>query len=88
MIGTSFWTTLGYVALALVLIVVVLAMISVFIDLARDHDLGTGVKVIWMIAVILLPIVGLLAYIAVRGRGMSARSGATDTDTSGSGDLR
>jgi heme/copper-type cytochrome/quinol oxidase subunit 2 len=35
------------------------------------------VKVAWMLALIFLPIVGLLVYVIVRGRGMSARSHAT-----------
>ena len=80
MIGASFWTALGYIALSLLLLVVLLALISALIDVARDPDLGTGSKVGWVVVLILLPVVGLLIYFGVRGRGMRARAG---TDSAG-----
>lgn len=58
-------------------IVVLMAMFAVIIDLTRDPDLSGIVKVAWMLALIFLPIAGLLIYVVVRGRGMSARSHAT-----------
>ncbi|MDF9814800.1 SHOCT domain-containing protein [Streptomyces sp. SPB162] len=42
-------------------------------DLFRDHDLSGWAKAGWMILVILLPFVGVLAYVIVRGTGMSQR---------------
>ncbi len=42
-------------------------------DLFRDRELGGWAKAGWMILVILLPFVGVLAYVIVRGKGMSQR---------------
>lgn len=42
-------------------------------DLFRDQELSGWAKAGWMILVILLPFVGTLAYVIVRGAGMSRR---------------
>jgi Phospholipase_D-nuclease N-terminal len=76
-IGFSVWNALWVVFVTFTLIVVLMAMFAVIVDLTRDPDLSVIVKVLWMLALVLLPIVGLLIYVIVRGRGMSARSHAT-----------
>lgn len=76
-IGFSIWNALWVIVVTFTLIVVLMAMFAVVIDLSRDPDLPGIVKVVWMLALVLLPIVGLLIYVIVRGRGMSARSHAT-----------
>ncbi|MCM2426981.1 SHOCT domain-containing protein [Streptomyces sp. RKAG337] len=42
-------------------------------DLFRDRELGGWAKAGWMILVIVLPFVGVLVYVIVRGKGMSQR---------------
>lgn len=42
-------------------------------DLFRDHELSGWAKAGWMILVIVLPFLGSLAYVIVRGSGMSRR---------------
>ncbi len=42
-------------------------------DIFRSDDLGGGGKAGWTILVIILPFIGILIYLIVRGRGMSAR---------------
>jgi hypothetical protein len=81
-IVASFWNALTIVAGSFLLLIVLLALIAVFIDLARDPDLGTGVKVVWMIALIVFSVVSLIVYFLVRGKGMRARSGADDSSGS------
>jgi hypothetical protein len=76
-IGFSMWNALWVLLVTFTLIVVLMAMFAVIIDLSRDPDLSGIVKVAWMLALVLLPIVGLLVYVIVRGPGMSARSHAT-----------
>jgi membrane protein implicated in regulation of membrane protease activity len=49
-------------------------VIVVFIDIFRSHDLGGLAKAAWFLFVFFVPLVGLLAYLIVRGRGMSGRS--------------
>src|SRR5580704_4582062 len=47
-------------------------MISVFIDIFRSHDLKGWAKAIWVLFVLVLPIVGIIAYLIVRGDKMRA----------------
>ena len=74
MIGFSIWDTLLFLLVTFMFIVVLMAMFAVIVDLSRDPDLSGMVKATWMLALVLLPVVGLLIYVVVRGRGMSARS--------------
>lgn len=76
-VGFSIWNAMWVIVVTFMFIVVLMAMFSVIVDLVRDPDLSGIVKVAWMLALIFLPIVGLLVYVIVRGRGMSARSHAT-----------
>lgn len=45
----------------------------VFGDIFRSHDLGGGGKTFWVLFVILLPWLGVLVYLLVRGKGMQER---------------
>jgi hypothetical protein len=38
------------------------------VDAARNEELSTGARAVWLAAVVLLPGVGALAYVAVPGR--------------------
>ncbi|WP_055589255.1 SHOCT domain-containing protein [Peterkaempfera griseoplana] len=48
-------------------------LFRVITDLFRDDSLSGWAKAAWMIAVIVLPYLGVLVYLIVRGRGMSSR---------------
>lgn len=48
--------------------------ISVFDDLFRRDDMSGWGKALWVIAVILFPYVGVLAYMISEGKGMAERS--------------
>ena len=45
----------------------------IFGDIFRSRDLGGGAKTLWVILVILLPFLGILIYLIVRGHGMHER---------------
>ena len=45
--------------------------ISVFIDIFRSHDMGGIHKAIWVVAIFLVPLLGVLAYLIVRGGKMN-----------------
>ena len=47
-------------------------MVSVFIDIFRSHDLKGWAKALWIVLVLVLPLVGILAYFIVRGDEMRA----------------
>ena len=42
-------------------------LITIFIDLFRRHDLNGWVKALWFIFILLLPLIGVLVYLIVRG---------------------
>jgi hypothetical protein len=46
--------------------------ISIFIDIFRSHDLRGASKAAWIILVLVFPIIGILAYLIVRGDKMRA----------------
>ena len=51
-------------------------LIAIFSDLFRDHETSGGVKVLWVIFLIVAPFLGILIYLLVRGHGMNARAAA------------
>jgi hypothetical protein len=49
-------------------------LITVFADLFRRHDIGGGMKTLWIIFVILLPFLGVFIYLISQGKSMAERS--------------
>jgi hypothetical protein len=49
-------------------------LITVFSDLFRRHDISGWVKAIWVIALIVFPYLGVLAYLITQARSMAERS--------------
>ncbi len=49
-------------------------LITVFADIFRRHDIGGGMKAIWIIFVIVLPYLGVLIYLIAEHQGMADRS--------------
>jgi hypothetical protein len=47
-------------------------MLSVFVDIFRSHDLPGWAKALWVVFVLVIPLVGILAYLIVRGGQMRA----------------
>ena len=48
--------------------------ITITSDLFRRHDIAGVWKVIWVIVLIVLPYIGIFAYIVTQGRGMALRN--------------
>lgn len=48
-------------------------VIRTVLDIFRSSDLGGGGKLLWLIFVLLLPYLGVFAYVVVRGAGMTDR---------------
>ena len=48
-------------------------LFTVFIDIFRRHDISGGKKTLWLIFVIIIPWLGILIYLIVRGHGMQER---------------
>ncbi len=49
-------------------------LITVFIDIFRSHDLSGGGKALWFVFVLFIPLIGVLAYLVIRGGKMHERS--------------
>jgi len=52
----------------------------IFGDLFRSRDLGGWGKTLWSLFLIILPLLGMLMYLIVRGGGMSERAEASAFD--------
>ena len=53
--------------------------IALFVDILRRHDLAGGMKALWVLALVILPFVGSLIYIAMRPSELNAPRPYTDT---------
>ena len=49
-------------------------LFSVLIDVFRSEDLSGWLKALWVIFVVLIPFLGILVYLIVRGHGMAERA--------------
>ncbi len=56
--------------------------IGVVLDIFRSHDLSGWGKALWLLFIVLIPLLGVLIYLIIRGRGMHERT----TDTARSSD--
>jgi uncharacterized membrane protein YcjF (UPF0283 family) len=55
--------------------------ISVMLDVFRSDDLTGWQRALWVLALIVFPVVGVLIYVIVRGRGMAGRNSQAVRDT-------
>jgi hypothetical protein len=72
-----FASIFGFITFAFVVFIFVLwlwLLISVIGDLFRRDDVGGFGKVLWIIFLVVLPYLGVFAYILAQGRGMGERS--------------
>ena len=49
-------------------------LIYVFIDIFRSRDLSGGVKALWFLFVLFIPLIGVLVYLIARGGTMQERA--------------
>lgn len=77
MMANIFSSIFNFAAFAFVVFIFVLwlwLLISVIGDLFRRGDIGGFGKVLWIIFLVLLPYLGVFAYILTQGKGMGQRS--------------
>lgn len=71
-LGDLLWTALWVFGLVLIIWV----FIAIIGDLFRDDQTSGWAKAGWVVALILFPLLGSLAYLILRGEGMAERSRA------------
>jgi hypothetical protein len=64
-----FWTMLWF----FLFVVWIILLFRIFADIFRSDDMGGWGKALWSIFIIILPFLGVLIYVIVRGHGMSER---------------
>ncbi len=74
--GMTFWTFLFDAFVIFMFVLWIWLLIAVFSDLFRRSDISGGAKVIWVIFLIILPYLGVLAYLLTQGGGMAERNQA------------
>ena len=65
-----FWTMLVFFGF----FIFIWLLIVIFMDIFRSKDLGGWAKALWIIFIIVLPLLGILVYLIVRGGSMHERS--------------
>ncbi len=66
----AFWTIFEFFLLVLWIWLVIV----VFIDIFRSADLSGGMKAVWVLFVLILPLLGVLIYLIARGGKMHERA--------------
>jgi hypothetical protein len=65
-----FWTMLEIFAF----IVYIWLLIAIFSDIFRSDDMGGGAKMLWVLFVFIIPVIGILVYLLIRGGSMHERA--------------
>lgn len=73
---SSWWSVVWTIVLVFAFVAYLIVLFMVLTDLFRDHSLNAFWKVIWIIALIVVPYLSAFIYLIARGNGMAARSAA------------
>ena len=83
---SNFWDVLWLIFSTFVFVAYLMVLFQIVVDLFRDADLGGGLKAVWIIGLVFLPVFTALLYVISRGKGMAQRQRAaqeravSDTD--------
>ena len=76
-----FWDIIWSMIVFFLLIAWIWVVFSVISDIFRSKDLGGFAKTLWVLLVIVVPWLGVLSYVLIRGRGMEERNMQIMMDT-------
>jgi ABC-type multidrug transport system fused ATPase/permease subunit len=74
---SNFWDMVWLMISTFFFVAYLIIMFQIVVDLFRDHELGGGSKVLWVIGLIFIPVLTAIIYIIARGKGMAARQQAS-----------
>ena len=73
-IAMGLWDIIVWTFWFMLLVAWISLLIAIIGDIFRDHELSGGKKALWVILIIVLPLVGCLIYMLVRGGSMNRRA--------------
>jgi len=73
---SNFWDVLWLIVSTFFFIAYLIILFHIVVDLFRDPDVGGVAKMLWIIALLFLPVLTSLIYILARGKGMAERQRA------------
>ncbi len=74
---SNFWDAIWLMVSTFFFVAYLIIMFQIVVDLFRDHELGGGAKVLWVLGLIFLPVLTAIVYIVARGKGMAQRQQAS-----------
>ena len=69
-LGSLLWTVLSVFFMLMYLMM----LFSVIVDLFRNKEMGGFTTAIWVLFLLILPLLSLLVYLIIHGKGMAERS--------------
>lgn len=69
----SFWDIIWFIIVSFAFIAYLMVLFNVVIDLFRDHSMSGGMKAIWFVGLVLVPMLTAIVYVVTRGKGMAER---------------
>lgn len=69
-VGQVLWSMLWF----FLFIMWMMLIFAIIADLFRDHESSGVVKVLWVLALFMVPFLGTFLYLIIRGKGMAERS--------------
>ena len=70
----SFWDFFWFIISFFLLMAYLMVLFQIIGDLFRDKDVSGGMKAVWVVFLIFLPILTSLVYLIARGKGMTERN--------------
>ena len=67
--GEILWTTI----VIFFMIAYLMILFRVIFDIFRNHEMSGGMKAVWLIALLFLPVLTLFIYVIVHGKDMAGR---------------
>ena len=80
-IAMGLWDIIVWTFWFMLLVAWISLLIACIGDIFRDHELSGGKKALWVILIIVLPLLGTLIYMLVRGDSMNRRASRARRDS-------
>lgn len=69
MLGDLLWSLFVF----FFMVIYFMMLFRVILDVFRSTDMGGGMKAVWLIILLIIPVLSMLIYVIARGKGMGER---------------